>query len=48
MKADADSAVVDKTGALDRFDTRDLVLYHVEGGEDSFLRRQAKYGLSAQ
>lgn len=45
MKADADSAVVDKTGALDRFDTRDLVLYHVEGGQDSFLRRQAKYGL---
>jgi hypothetical protein len=48
MTADADGAVIDKTGALDRFDTRDLVLYHVEGGEDSFLRRQQKYGLDGR
>jgi hypothetical protein len=46
MKADADSGMIDKTGALDRFDTRDLVLYHVERGEESFKRRQEKYGLT--
>jgi energy-coupling factor transporter ATP-binding protein EcfA2 len=46
MAADSDGAVIDKTGALDRFDMRDLVIYHVEGGEDSFLRRQKKYGLN--
>ena len=44
-KADAQHGVVDRTGALDRFDTRDLVLYHVEGGKEAFKRRQEKYGL---
>lgn len=47
MTADAESGNVDKTGALDRFDTRELVLYHIEGGEEPFRRRQAKYGLAA-
>jgi len=46
MKADADSGTIDRTGALDRFGTRDLVLYHVEGGELPFERRREKYGLS--
>jgi hypothetical protein len=45
MKADATHGTIDKTGALDRYDTRDLVVYHVEGGEESFRRRQEKYGL---
>jgi hypothetical protein len=47
LKADAQHGVVDRTGALDRFDTRDLVLYHVEGGKEAFKRRQEKYGLGA-
>jgi len=45
MKADAQHSVIDKTGALDRFETRDLVLYHVEGGEQPLRRRLQKYGL---
>lgn len=48
MTADAENGSVDKTGALDRFDTRELVLYHVEGGEEPFRRRQAKCGLAAR
>jgi hypothetical protein len=47
LKADAQHGMVDRTGALDRFDTRDLVLYHVEGGKEAFKRRQEKYGLGA-
>jgi hypothetical protein len=35
----------DKTGALDRFDTRELVLYHVEGGPGALKRRLQKYDL---
>jgi hypothetical protein len=45
MKADAERGTIDKTGALDRFETRDLVLYHVEGGEEPLRRRLQKYGL---
>jgi hypothetical protein len=46
LKADARRGVVDQTGSLDRFETRDLVLYHVEGGEPAFARRQDKYAAS--
>lgn len=45
MEADAHAGRVSKTGALDRFETRELVLYHVEGGRDAFERRRQKYGL---
>jgi hypothetical protein len=45
MKADATTGGIDKTGALDRFDTRELVLYHVEGGPESLKRRLQKYDL---
>lgn len=45
LKADATRGQIERTGALDRFDTRDLVLFHVEGGKDAFKRRQDKYGL---
>jgi hypothetical protein len=46
LSADASHGAVDRTGALDGFGTRDLVLYHVEGGETAFARRQAKYEAS--
>lgn len=46
LHADAIHGFVDRTGALDGFDTRDLVLYHVEGGEQAFVRRQEKYAAS--
>ncbi len=45
LKADANRGGVDRTGAIDRFDTRDLLLFHVEGGKEAFKRRQDKYGL---
>lgn len=46
LHADATHGSVDRSGALDEFDTRALVLYHVEGGEEAFVRRQAKYEAS--
>ncbi|MBI4260796.1 MAG: hypothetical protein HY658_09555 [Actinobacteria bacterium] len=45
MTSTADAGRVEKTGAIDRFDTRELVLYHVEGGKQPFLRRQRMYRL---
>lgn len=45
LKADATRGWIDRTGAIDDFDTRDIVVYHLEGGKDAFLRRQQKYGL---
>ncbi len=45
LKADAQHGLIERTGAIDRFDTRDLILYHVEGGKEAFRRRQEKYGL---
>lgn len=48
LKADAMHGEVDKTGALDRFNTRDLVIYHIEGGAESFERRQQKYDLGSR
>jgi DNA repair ATPase RecN len=46
LKADAVSSKVLETGSLDQFQTRDLVMYHVEGGEVPFNRRQDKYAAS--
>jgi hypothetical protein len=45
LTADANQGQIERTGALDRFDTLDLILYHVEGGREAFKRRQEKYGL---
>jgi PHP family Zn ribbon phosphoesterase len=45
LQADSTRGQVEKTGSIDRFDTRELVLFHVEGGEEAFRRRQDKYGL---
>jgi hypothetical protein len=45
LKADANRGMVDRSGAIDRFDTRELLLFHVEGGKEAFKRRQDKYGL---
>ncbi len=46
MKADTSKGEIDKTGALDRFNTRELVIYHVEGGEEPLDRRFEVYGQS--
>lgn len=43
MRGDAYRGSVERTGALDSFATRDLVVYHVEGGEEAFRRRWKKY-----
>jgi len=45
MASTARAGWVQETGGLDRFSTRKLVLYHVEGGENAFHRRQAKYSM---
>jgi histidinol phosphatase-like PHP family hydrolase len=45
LKADSQHGEIAGTGALDRFDHRRLVIYHVEGGEAAFQRRQTKYTL---
>jgi hypothetical protein len=45
MKATANKGWIEETGGLDRFETRALVLYHVEGGEKAFLRRHGKYAI---
>jgi hypothetical protein len=45
MKSTADRGWVEETGGLDRFETRTLVLYHVEGGEGPFRRRHGKYAI---
>ena len=45
LKADAKNGQVAGTGSLDRFDHRQLIIYHVEGGEEAFRRRQAMYAL---
>ena len=43
LKADAKNGQVVGTGSLDRFDHRQLIIYHVEGGEEAFRRRQTMY-----
>lgn len=45
LYADARQGHIERTGAIDRFATLDLILYHVEGGKEAFKRRQEKYGL---
>ena len=45
LKADAKNGQIAGTGSLDRFDHRQLIIYHVEGGEDAFRRRQTMYAL---
>ena len=46
LKADADQGEVAGTGSLDRFNHRQLVIYHVEGGAEAFERRNTMYTLS--
>ena len=45
LKGDAKNGQVAGTGSLDRFDHRQLIIYHVEGGEEAFRRRQTMYAL---
>ena len=45
LKASAQNGQVAGTGSLDRFDHRQLIIYHVEGGEEAFRRRTTIYTL---
>ena len=45
LKATAQRGRVDGAGSLDRFDHRQLIIYHVEGGEEAFQRRKTMYTL---
>lgn len=45
MQADATRGQVARTGSLDSFDQRQLVIHHVEGGEEALRRRQTMYAL---
>jgi len=45
LSADAHNGKLVGCGCLDSFDQRNLVVYHVEGGDEAFQRRQAKYFL---
>ena len=45
LEADAQRGHVAGTGSLDRFDHRQLIIYHVEGGEEAFQRRKTMYTL---
>ena len=45
LEADAQRGQVAGTGSLDRFDHRQLIIYHVEGGEEAFQRRKTMYTL---
>ena len=45
LKADAQHGHIDGTGSLDRFDHRQLIIYHVEGGQEAFQRRKTMYTL---
>ncbi len=47
MEADSSEGRVKRTGSIDQFDTRDLVLLHLEGGRTAFERKQLKYGIDA-
>lgn len=43
LEATADRGNVQKSGALDEFETTELVVHHVEGGRAPLARRQAAY-----
>lgn len=45
LRADAHHGELVSCGCLDKFDQRLLVIYHVEGGEEAFERRQTTYSL---
>ena len=47
LGADSNAGRVERTGSIDQFDTRDLVLLHLEGGRSAFERKQLKYGVGA-
>jgi hypothetical protein len=45
LEADAHHGELKSTGSLDKFDHRNLVIYHVEGGKEAFERRLTIYFL---
>ena len=45
LRADAHHGELVGCGSLDRFEHRHLVIYHVEGGEEAFNRKQIIYSL---
>jgi hypothetical protein len=44
LDGDSKRGYVKKTGSIDRFDTKELIVLHLEGGEEAFDRRRLKYG----
>ena len=45
MEADADGGRIIRTGSIDQYSTRDLILLHLEGGKTAFERKRQKYGI---
>ena len=45
LQADAQRGRVAGTGSMDKFGHRQLIMYHVEGGEEAFQRRRTMYTL---
>ena len=45
MDAEATTGSVRRTGSIDQFHTRDLVLLHLEGGRTAFDRKRLKYAI---
>lgn len=45
LSADARNGKLVGCGCLDSYDQKKLVIYHVEGGDEAFQRRQTKYTL---
>lgn len=45
MDAEANTGSVRRTGSIDQFHTRDLVLLHLEGGRTAFDRKRLKYAI---
>ena len=47
MDAESSSGRVKRTGSIDQFRTRDLILLHLEGGRTAFDRKRQKYAIDS-
>ena len=43
LQSDAKRGWIQRTGSIDGFETRDLIMLNLEGGADAFSRRSQKY-----
>ena len=48
MEADANGGQIMRTGSIDQYSTRDLILLHLEGGKNAFERKRQKYGFETE